>query len=223
MAIAEARWLAAVADAADRVAERWLWVVNAGLALFVSLAFLAPILDLLGLHAPASGIYLVYRAACHQLPQRSYFLGGRSLTYDWPTVRDHLGLREEEYWTAFHHPIRDPVLGYQVAMCQRDLAIFGAMLVTGVALALVSRRRDFRGLPLPFLVLATIPAALDGVSQLLGLRESTAVLRTATGALFGAAVALVVLPMLREGVDGAARIEAAGEERSPGEDLGYRE
>ena len=61
----------------------------------------------------------------------------------------------------------------------------GAVLAAGLVYALVRRR--MRQLPLWIYLLFLIPIGVDGVTQLVGLRESNWELRTLTGALFGAA------------------------------------
>ena len=75
------------------------------------------------------------------------------------------------------------VLGYQMAYCERDTAIYAAMAMAGLGWARFQRRVPDLHWGL-FLLLA-LPIALDGFTQLFGLRESTWQLRTLTGALFG--------------------------------------
>jgi uncharacterized membrane protein len=191
----------AAVDAIAWLAHHWLILVAASIGLYLGLAFAAPLLDMAGMERGSSAVYFVFRFACHQLPQRSWFLGGRSATVDWPKVQDHLGLEGASEWQAFHRPIRDPFLGYQVALCQRDVAIFGGLFLVALALAVVRRRRRVRSLPLRLYALAALPLAVDGLSQLAGLRESTPLLRTVTGALFGAATGLLVLPLADEGLE----------------------
>ncbi|HSJ59189.1 MAG TPA: hypothetical protein VLC95_18530, partial [Anaerolineae bacterium] len=64
-----------------RLAVHWLFLVNLFWGLYVGLPFLAPVLMNAGLETPAKLIYLLYRPACHQRPERSYFLGGPQATY----------------------------------------------------------------------------------------------------------------------------------------------
>lgn len=182
------------------LADHWLYVVALAVAVYVALAFAAPALAMLGWESPSAGLYFLFRLACHQLPYRSWFIGGEAASYDWIAVRDHLGLADGQQWSTYHQPVRDPVMGYQVALCQRDVAVFTAFILAALALAVVRRRRAIRPLPFAWLVLASAPAAVDGLTQLPGWRESTPGLRTLTGALFGAAVALFTLPMIDEGL-----------------------
>jgi len=101
-------------------------------------------------------------------------------------------------------------LGYKTALCQRDLAIYGAMLLFGIIFSLTGKKIK----PLPWylwLILGLGPIGLDGFSQLLSqtglaifewlpLRESTPLLRTLTGAFFGLATAWFGIPYLEESV-----------------------
>ncbi|MDO8673596.1 MAG: DUF2085 domain-containing protein [Dehalococcoidia bacterium] len=145
------------------VAYHWLALANLASFVFVFFAVLAPILMASGLALPARAIYLVYRAFCHQLPYRSYFISG-----------------------------------YQVAFCERNTAIYGSMFVAGLAFTLVRDRLkpiDWR------LFLALIaPMAIDGFTQLFGLRESNWQLRTVTGALFGIGTIGLMYPYVEIGM-----------------------
>jgi uncharacterized membrane protein len=87
--------------------------------------------------------------------------------------------------------------GYQMAYCQRNAAIYTSIFVGGIIYALVRRRLPRLGLR-PYLVLIA-PMALDGFTQLFGLRESTWELRVVTGALFGLATVWLIFPFLEQG------------------------
>jgi len=84
------------------------------------------------------------------------------------------------------------LLGQKMAYCQRDTAIYGAMLLGGLAYA----RRRGPGLPFLAFALLSLPIALDGGAATLGVRESTPLLRTLTGTLFGLAAAWFVYPLM---------------------------
>lgn len=93
------------------------------------------------------------------------------------------------------------IFGHQMAYCERDAAIYPAMFLSGIVFALV-RGRGGRTPHLGwFTYLALIaPMAIDGFTQLFGLRESTWFLRTITGSLFGAATVWVAYPYLQKAV-----------------------
>jgi uncharacterized membrane protein len=86
----------------------------------------------------------------------------------------------------------DEQMGYKVALCERDIAIYLAMVVGGIAYGFVHRR--LRPCPIwLYLLLGIAPLALDGFSQLLSyppfelweVRETAPGFRFLTGALFG--------------------------------------
>jgi uncharacterized membrane protein len=89
--------------------------------------------------------------------------------------------------------------GQKMAFCERDLAIYGTATLLLLCYALTRLRWQPRPISPRWLVLMALPMALDGGTQLLGLRESTWELRVATGALFSAGVALFALPHLDRG------------------------
>jgi uncharacterized membrane protein len=180
------------------IARHWVAVFSLALALYVGLPFLAPVLMQAGLTGPARLIYLIYSPACHQLPDRSYFLFGEQRVYtldelEQASVLPGTGLLERRRFVG------DETLGWKVALCERDVAIYGAMLIAGMIFALLRGR--VRKLPLPVFVLFVIPIAVDGLSQLFGLRTSNWWLRTLTGALFGAGVVWLVYPYIQESMD----------------------
>jgi len=87
------------------------------------------------------------------------------------------------------------VFGAPMPICARCTAIYGGLLIGALLLRLVRapRARTARLL----LIAAALPMALDGVTQLLRLRESTNLLRVGTGAPFGIALAIWLLSALQ--------------------------
>ncbi len=184
---------------ADAVARHWLAVFLIVWGVFISLPLAAPLLAMRGEERLSNWIYLAYRPTCHQLPHRSWFVAGRAHAYDWATIRE--ALEVDSPMALFHRPLRDPRLGYQMAYCQRDAATHTALWATGLFYGLLRRRRRIRRLPFGLFVAATVPLAVDGLAQLLGWRESTTLSRTLTGALFGLAAGLLILPELGQAAD----------------------
>ena len=97
--------------------------------------------------------------------------------------------------------IGDETLGYKVAICERDLAIYGSMVVGGLIFAVLRKRRRIPRLPIGIYLLFLLPIALDGFSQLFGLRTSNWFLRSVTGALFGLATVWLAYPYIQESMD----------------------
>lgn len=199
--------------------RHWLLVFNLMVFLFVGLPFLAPVLMKTGATGPARAIYRVYSPLCHQLAFRSWFLFGEQAAY--PRAVAGLpgtsygaatGLNENDYLAAKRF-VGDEQLGYKVAFCERDIAIYVGILAAGMGFALVRRRLRPPSMPVWVLV-GIVPLALDGVSQLVsafpgypfGVRESTPLLRTVTGLLFGISCVWLAYPHAEE-----AMAEARGE------------
>jgi uncharacterized membrane protein len=90
------------------------------------------------------------------------------------------------------------ILGYQMCLCSRCLAIYSALLTGGILLALVRNTRAVASLDWKYWMLALVPMGLDGGTQLIGLRESNVWLRLFTGALFGLATAWFLFPLIEE-------------------------
>lgn len=179
-------------------ARHWLAVFNLLVFTYAALPFVAPALMQAGATRPASWIYTLYSPFCHQLAFRSWFLFGEQPAYPTRIANTELqsyaeatGFDERDYAAA--RAFRgDERLGYKVALCERDIAIYGGIFLAGLVFAVFRRRARPLAIGLWF-VLGVLPIALDGGSQLLSIfpfyplpvRESTPLLRTLTGALFG--------------------------------------
>ena len=176
-----------------RLATHWLFVANLFWGLYVGLPFVAPISMLAGLEMPAKAIYLLYRPACHQRPERSYFLGGPQAVYSIEEL-DAAGVDVG----VFSRDIGNEQVGWKVAFCERDVAIYGAMFVAGVAYGLVRRRmRDWK-MPFVYFLLFLVPMGIDGVVQLVTPYESDWLARTITGVIFGLGVVVFAYPYVDE-------------------------
>jgi uncharacterized membrane protein len=149
---------------------------------------------------------------CHQLAFRSYFLFGEQLIYPRSTVHSFSGLTyqqatgldENDLWNAREYR-GDAQVGYKIALCQRDLAIYLGILSFGLFYAGIGRR--IKAIPwYVWVSVGLIPIGLDGLSQifsqppinLIPYRESTPLLRTITGFLFGFFTAWFGYPVAEE-------------------------
>ena len=179
------------------LAKHWLFLVNLVLAVYAGLPLLAPVLMGLGFIWPAEIIYMVYKPLCHQLPQRSFFLFGPRLANSLETLQDLLGpemLATDSLARTF---IGNAALGYKMAYCQRDAAMYSSMLLAGMVFGLV--RHHLKSLTFTRYLISLAPLAVDGLAQLLGFYESTWQLRTITGSLFGLATVWFAYPYLEAG------------------------
>ncbi|HIE37991.1 MAG TPA: DUF2085 domain-containing protein [Anaerolineales bacterium] len=186
--------------------RHWLAFFNLGAFLYVGLPFLAPLLMRAGMEGMAQIVYALYRPLCHQLPYRSWYLFGSQLTY---TVEELARLVGPEALVQ-HGYIGDVTLGFKVALCQRDTAIYGSILLAGLAYGGVRRR--VRPLPLwVYLLFGVLPIGLDGGLQVLSYAlpllipslaisplESTPLRRVVTGVLFGLMTVWLAYPNFEE-------------------------
>jgi len=198
----------------DWLSRHYLALFNLFVLFYLGLPVLAPILMKVGMTAPAGGIYRVYSMACHQLAFRSFFLFGEQPVYPRAaadvagllTFNQATGLSENDTTDALYAARRfvgNEQIGYKIALCERDVAIYGAILLFGLIYAASGRR-----LPaLPWylwILLGLVPIGVDGVSQLFSqppfnfivYRESTPFLRVLTGGLFGFMTAWFGYPMV---------------------------
>ncbi|NIV39463.1 MAG: hypothetical protein GWN58_61660, partial [Anaerolineae bacterium] len=104
-----------------KLAKHWLILANLFWGLYVGLPFLAPVFMDAGLTVPAKAIYTIYRPACHQRPERSYFYGGPQAIYSVEEL-EAAGLDTN----PFAREIGNEQLGWKVAFCERDVAIYGS-------------------------------------------------------------------------------------------------
>lgn len=179
-------------------AKHWLLVFNLLMGLYVGLPVLAPALMASGAKGPARLIYTIYRPVCHQLPWRSFFLFGEQPYYGQDYLVSQVG--EEplaSLWIAKSF-FGTPELGYKMALCERDVAVYGTMLLAGLLFGLVRKRLK----PLPWLVfvLFLVPMGVDGGLQLVGFHESTPLLRVITGGLFGLGAIWLAYPYFERGM-----------------------
>ena len=151
-----------------------------------------------GMPEAAQVIYTVYSVFCHQLPDHSYFLFGPDLAPQDPALIA-AGMSSSSNLFQVRSFIGEPAIGWKVALCQRDVAIYASVFLTGLLYGLVRHR--VRKLPFKIYVLFVIPIAVDGLTQLVGWRESNWWLRTLTGALFGFASVWFAYPYLEEAME----------------------
>jgi uncharacterized membrane protein len=198
--------------------QHYLGFIIGFLLLYVGLPFVAPILMKVNQPFTAKVIYTIYGPLCHQLAFRSYFLfgaqpvyprilAGLSLPITWNSITNSSTI---DFYAAKAF-IGDPFLGYKVAICERDIAMYGSFAIFSIIFG--TSRKKIPSLSFwIWLVAGVLPIAIDGTSQFSGLglniltwlppRESTPLLRTLTGVLFGTLSGWYVLPLLDQSVVG---------------------
>ena len=177
-----------------QVAKHWLALASLFWGLYVGLPLLAPVLMNAGWTMPAKAIYTIYRPACHQRPERSYFYGGPQAVYSIEEL-EAAGLDTNPFARA----IGNEELGWKVAFCERDVAIYGSIFVAGLVYGMVRKRWGARRMRLRIFALFLVPMAIDGVLQLFGVYESNWIMRSLTGAIFGIGAVLFAYPYVEEG------------------------
>jgi uncharacterized membrane protein len=183
-----------------KLATHWLALINIFWGLYVGLPFLAPIFMDAGYDLPAKVIYTLYRPTCHQRPERSFFIGGQNFVYSIEELAS-VGVDVDPFARA----IGNQAVGWKVAFCERDVAIYGAIFLAGLGYGLIRNR--FKGWRMSFryFLLFLVPMAIDGTLQLFGFYESTWLRRSLTGAIFGVGAVLFAYPYLEEGFSDVRR------------------
>lgn len=192
--------------------KHWLLIVTSASGITIGMAYLAPAIMMWGSPRLAKAIYTLYSLLCHQLPYRSWFISGAA---NFLSSESILGLNSiDSSTTVVHSTVREftgnPTLGWKTALCQRHMAIFTGMFIAGILYSLLRARR-FHITPVPwlhYLVIGIAPMAFDSVGHVLSLpplslpilmsHESTPLLRTSTGLLFGSMSVWLAYPYLDE-------------------------
>ena len=187
------------------LSRHWVGMLNTIIFLYTGGAILAPALAYLGLPRLASLLYAFYAPFCQQSPFRSWFVFGESFIH--PLQEPPLSVAAMNATYGF---IGNADVGYKMALCQRDIAIYGAMFVAGIIYGWIPRKKRPDTLPLwIFFVFAFVPMLLDGGIQWLsyavwqlqpGLMaepfETIPAMRALTGILFGLGIIAIGYPEL---------------------------
>ena len=236
-------WRRKVVLALDRLilgfARHWAAVLTLLAGLYAGVPFLAPVAMQAGATDIANAIYALYSPVCHQFAFRSWFLFGEQTVY--PRARAGLPIGSFEQY-ASQEPFFDgvdvttldadlilaakqfkgsPRMGWKVAFCERDVAIYASIALFGL-LFIVLKARGIKVPYLPFwayVLIALVPIGLDGLSQYFAnppfngfglpfypVRESTPFLRVLTGALFGIGNAWLAYPYIEDSMRETAHV-----------------
>ena len=206
--------------------KHYMFIFNLVLLIFIGLPFLAPVFMKINAPLPARLIYTIYKPLCHQFAFRSWFLFGSQPFY--PRALANIPVAETYEQISGNSTVNplqarefvgNPTLGYKVAICERDVAIYGSILLFGLVFSVTGKK--FRTPPrfiFIWILIGMVPMAIDGVSQLPSLlpigqltgwipyRESTPFLRTFTGLLFGITTAWFIFPVIEETMQETRRV-----------------
>ena len=206
------------------LARHWLLALNLFIFVYVGLPFLAPVFMNANLPGPARVIYTMYGGLCHQLGYRSWYMFGQQAAYPRDIFQQYAGVSSDDLM-ASRAFVGNEVMGYKVAYCERDVAIYGAILLAGLLYLVPAVRQRVKPLPwLGYALIGIVPIAFDGFSQLLSqypyntinlygvqlfgwlpYRESSPLLRTLTGGLFGLANAWLAFPYIQQSMSDIRR------------------
>ena len=203
--------------------QKYMLVFILIISIYVGTPFIAPVLMEAGMDTPARIIYMIYSPLCHQLAFRSWFLFGEQPVYPLEIAHVDDLVPYEEYTNqtkvdllGARNFVGNETMGYKVALCERDVAIYVALLI--FAIVFVISGRKIRGLPwYLWIAIGLVPIGLDGLSQLPSLasglipfipiiRESTPILRTITGVLFGFCTGWYMFPLIEESMNETSQI-----------------
>jgi len=145
--------------------KHWLFAINLLIGMYVGGTVLAPTLMAAGWDGPGHILYHLYSFTCHQLPQRAYYLfGPEGFVSSYNLDKIIAAGANPNNIRSF---VGTPAMGYKLADCHRDNAIYWSMLVGGMLFGLLRNRRTPKPLPLPVYLLLIVPMFFDGVSQMI--------------------------------------------------------
>lgn len=213
------------------IARHYLLLFNLFFILYIGIPFLAPVFMKIGWVKPANVIYKIYSPLCHQWGFRSFYLFGEQFYYphEEAGIGGVISFESATGITDLNDPSRTAAreftgneeMGYKIALCQRDTAIWGSLALFGLIFA-ISGRRIPKVHWLVLFLIGIVPIGLDGVSQLLSqmpaplnilagilpYRESIPLLRILTGVIFGVAMGWMLFPNVEETMAESRRILA---------------
>ncbi len=198
---------------------------------FLLLTLAAPTAMKIGRDLPGHALYKFFSKFCHQFAFRSWFLYGQQTHYprfengNLLSYGEMFGASVDDLTTA-SSILGNSAAGYKIAICQRDTAMYSALLVSGLIFALSGKKISKIPLWLWF-VLGVLPLGIDGITQLSGtsllqlhwlpVRESTPLIRTITGGLFGFISGWYIYPSLEENLSAIQNTQLRENKRDAGD------
>ncbi len=190
------------------LAQHWLALFNLLAGLYTAGAVLAPVFMKTGRQNVGYALYTFYKPFCHQYPFRSWFLFGPKPAYP---LTHPISVIQMNQLSAF---VGDASTGYKMALCQRDIAMYGIIFLAGIlygklrAIRSAQSRKAIQPLPMwIYFVFGIIPIMLDGGIQWISYLgwvlfpawitypfETIPLMRALTGALFGLGIVATSYP-----------------------------
>ena len=168
--------------------RHWLAILTSLTVFYVGLSFLAPVAMHAGRENLAHKIYHLYSFTCHQLPASSFWLLGAESSFR--TGLEGIPDLSGNFLSKGFVGTID--LGFKSGMCWRTFAIYASLAI--LLLHYMGTGRKWKALPIWFGLLFALPMAVDGLSQMIDLRESNLFLRLLTGGLFSLGLTWALVP-----------------------------
>ncbi|MFH1587130.1 MAG: DUF2085 domain-containing protein [Candidatus Diapherotrites archaeon] len=86
------------------------------------------------------------------------------------------------------------LFGYPLGVCARCFGIYFGLLISALIYPKIKKVDNLKFPKIHWMLLALAPLAIDGITQLVGLRESTNLLRLTTGFIFGYVLLFYIVP-----------------------------
>ena len=143
--------------------RHWFFAFATLFGAWVWLPFLAPVLMHAGWQAGAQAVYFIYSFFCHQLPERSFFLFGRTLMV--PLAQIQASGQNTINPFLLRRFIGNASMGWKVAWSDRMISFYTSIWL--FALLWWPFRRKIQRLPWWAFALLLLPIAVDGGSHAL--------------------------------------------------------
>lgn len=147
--------------------DHWVLIFSVLFGVVNILPFVAPVLMRIGWTEPARWVYTLYSPLCHQMAQRSFFLFGQQPMVNLADLPVSLTGTTATDMLALRSFLGSPELGWKVAWSDRMVYMYGAVLLAGIAFAMIRHRRPVRPLGLLPFALLLVPITIDGATHML--------------------------------------------------------
>jgi len=135
-------------------------------------------------------IYPFFSLFCHQITQRSFCI------YESGICGCYLDSEPMSNLTKEIIVENEKGVGYKLPVCARDAPFYLAMLIGGFAVYFYKGKTYDKPPPLWLFILLVLPLAIDGLTQMFALRESTNLIRTVTGFIAGFAMPFYIIGLI---------------------------
>jgi uncharacterized membrane protein len=175
--------------------------------LYLGVAFLAPLAFHLGYNNVGVGINNFYENFCHQRVERSLYLFGEKPFYTVEELKELSAIPQTTTSNQFpeyygHDLYGNSEIGYKVAICIRDIAMYGSLAIVSTFLYLLSKKKKIN-IGNTLIILLLLPMILDGLFQVFSENFLTETIplwyinsigkRVITGGLFGTGLAILII------------------------------